>query len=139
MNWIIIFIIIVGVLSPLIKKVSDDNIELHDQLLDKKFQVIVDVLNKAAFNMRGEITRINKRKFNIYETGQNQIIYFFYGFGNLTITWKFKYFQKEMVHQKIYHEVNDINAIAQQRIGEDMIKEMERAIDRHKNNVFDGR
>ena len=79
-----------------------------------------------------------KREFNLYEDGQNQIIKFQYSTGHLTITWKYKYFQKEIVHERQFNDVRNLSLFDQQKIGEQMINEMAIVVERHKNNVIGG-
>jgi len=118
--------------------VFKDRLDLSNQTLDQKFQVVVKMLNNYAYNGMGDITRVDKREFNIYQTGQNQMISFFYGTGHLTIKWKYKYFQKEVVFEKTFDNVREISDDVQQRIGEVMIKQMEQVVEDHKQKVTSG-
>ena len=110
----------------------------EEQILDEKFGVIANALNQAAFNGRGDITRLNKRAFNLYENGQNQIILFRYSTGHLTIMWKYKYFQKEVIHERQFDNVRNLSIFEQQKIAEHMIFEMALIIKNHKGNVIGG-
>ena len=96
------------------------------------------MINEAAFNGDGSVTTLDKREFNLYEDGQNQIIKFQYSTGHLTITWKYKYFQKEIVHERQFNDVRNLSLFEQQKIGEQMIREMAVVVERHKNNVIGG-
>ena len=96
------------------------------------------MINEAAFNVDGSVTTLDKREFNLYEDGQNQIIKFQYSTGHLTITWKYKYFQKEIVHERQFNDVRNLSLFEQQKIGEQMIREMAVVVERHKNNVIGG-
>lgn len=136
MVWIIVFAIIGIILFSFFSSLMKDNADLQGRTLDDKFKVIVDMLNDAAFTGHGTITRIDKREFNLYERGQNQIIYFQYSTGHLTITWKYKYFQKEVVHKGQFNNVRNLSLFEQQKIGAQMISEMKIVVDRHKNNII---
>ena len=96
------------------------------------------MINDSAFNGDGSVTSLDKREFNLYEDGHNQIIKFQYSTGHLTITWKYKYFQKEIVHERQFNDVRNLSLFDQQKIGEQMIKEMATVVERHKNNVIGG-
>lgn len=72
---------------------SKDNDDLQDQPLDKKFNIIINMINDVAFNGKGSVTTLSKREFNLYQEGENQLIKFQYSTGILTITWRYKYFQ----------------------------------------------
>jgi hypothetical protein len=111
---------------------------LQGRTLDDKFNVIVNMINDAAFDGGGSVTTLDKREFNLYEDGQNQIIKFQFSTGHLTITWKYKYFQKEIVHERQFNDVRNLSLFDQQKIGEQMIKEMAIVVERHKNNVIGG-
>ncbi len=115
---------------------SKDDDDLQGGTLSEKFNVIVNMINKAAFNGNGEVTPLDKREFNLYEEGQNQIIKFHYSTGHLTITWKYKYFQKEIVHERQFSNLRNLSLFEQQRIGEHIIKEMEIVVQQHKKNVI---
>lgn len=138
MIWIIV-IGIVGIIGfILIKYFSDlnkDKYELQGQSLNEKFAVIVTAINSIAFNGNGKVTLIDKRSFNLYEHGQNQIIFFHYSTGHLTIIWKYKYFQKEIVHEKQFNNVRSLSIFEQQKIADTMIREMEQVVENHKKSV----
>ncbi|MDP1726881.1 MAG: hypothetical protein Q8M15_08860 [Bacteroidota bacterium] len=137
MIWIII--LIVGtILFRFFFSLNKDNDDFQTQTFPEKFNVIVQMINEVAFNSRGNIISLDKREFNLYENGQNQIIKFRYGTGHLTITWKYKYFQKEVIHEKTYNDVRNLSLFEQQKIGEQMINEMQMVIELHKRSVIEG-
>lgn len=138
MIWIIVIAIIGYFLIRFIIDLNKDNYDLQSQTLSEKFQFLVDELNEAAFNGMGSVTNLDKRSFNLYQTGQNQIINFMYSTGHLTITWKYKYFQKEVVHKKQFNNVRNLSIFEQQRIAEIMASEMAVVISNHQNNVLKG-
>ena len=47
---------------------------------------------------------------------QNQIIKFQYSTGHLTITWKYKYFQKEIVHERQFNDVRNLLLFKKPRV-----------------------
>jgi len=138
MVWTILIVIIVIVLFRFMSSLNNDNNDLQGKTLSEKFNVIVNMINEAAFNGNGDVTVLDKREFNLYEVGQNQIVQFHYSTGHLTITWKYKYFQKEIIHQKQFNDVRNLSIFEQQKIGEQMIKEMTIVVEKHKNNVLGG-
>lgn len=137
MIWAILIGIIVYILFRFFGDLNKDNYDLQGQELSDKFMFIVNTLNNSAFNGLGKINTINKRSFNLYEVGQNQIINFYYSTGHLTIKWKYKYFQKEVVHEKQFNDVRNISLFDQKKIADIMISEMARVISNHKNTVLD--
>jgi hypothetical protein len=138
MIWTIVIVIVGYILIRFFISLSKDNDDLQGRTLDDKFNVIVHMINEAAFDGSGSVTTLDKREFNLYQEGQNQIIKFQYSTGHLTITWKYKYFQKEVVHERQFNDVRNLSLFDQQKIGEQMIKEMAIVVERHKNNVFGG-
>ena len=138
MFWTIVIVIIGYTLIKFFSSLNQDNYDLQGQSMDNKFGVIVQSLNDAAFRGRGDVTTLDKRSFNLYENGQNQIILFRYGTGHLTMIWKYKYFQKEIVHEKTFNNVRNLSIFEQQKIADQMIFEMAQVVENHQNNVLGG-
>ena len=138
MIWIVVIGIVGFIMIRFFSDLNKDNTDLQGQPLSKKFTVIVNSINEAAYGGMGKVTILDKRSFNLYQDQKNQIINFQYGTGHLTITWKYKYFQKEIVHEKQYNDVRNLSLFEQQKIADNMISEMEQVIENHKNNVICG-
>jgi hypothetical protein len=138
MIWTIVIVIVGYILIRFFIALSKDNDDLQGRTLDDKFDVIVNMINDAAFDGAGSVTTLDKREFNLYEDGQNQIIKFQYSTGHLTITWKYKYFQKEVVHKRQYNDVRNLSSFDQEKIGKQMISEMAMVVEKHKNDVIGG-
>ena len=136
MIWTIVFAIIGIFLFRFLADLNKDNDDLQGRTLDDMFLIIVNMINESAFNGNGEVIHLNKRRFNLYEEGKQQIIWFAYSTGHLTITWRYKYFQKEVVHERQFNNVRNLSVFDQQKIANQMIEEMEIIVERHKNNVF---
>lgn len=138
MIWIIVIGIVGFILFRFFSDLNKDNADLQGQSLPEKFAVIVSSINEVAYGGMGKVKTLDKRSFNLYQDGQNQIINFQYGTGHLTITWKYKYFQKEIVHEKQYNNVRNLSLFEQQKIADNIISEMEQVVENHKNNVIGG-
>lgn len=138
MLWIFVIIIVGYILINFFLSLNKDNYDLEHMNLSEKFKIIVFNLNKSAYNGDGTITYLEKRSFNLYKEGSNQIINFHYSTGHLTITWKYKYFQKEIKHSKQFDDVRNISIFDQQKIAEIIINEMNIIINQHKNDVLNG-
>lgn len=138
MIWIILISIIGYILFRFLYALGKDDKELQGRTLDDKFYHIVDELNDFAFEGNGNISYLDKREFNLYEIGQNQIINFLYSTGHLTITWKYKYFKREVTFERQFDNVRNINIIEQQMIVDEMINEMKRVVENHKTKVLSG-
>lgn len=137
MSWIInlVITVIALILILFFKDFYQDKIELRNQTLDQKFQVIVKLLNDTVFNGMGIITRMDKREFHLSQLGRKQIFIFFYGTGHLTIKWKNTHFQKEIVFEKTFDNVRHISDATQKRIGEIMINSAEQLIETYKQHL----
>ena len=138
MIWIVVIGIVGYILFRFFLDLNKDNSDLQGQSLPEKFAVIVSSINEVAYDGMGNVTTLDKRSFNLYQDGLNQIINFQYGTGHLMITWKYKYFQKEIVHEKQYNNVRNLSLFEQQKIADNMISEMEQVVENHKNNVIGG-
>lgn len=136
MVWIFLIVIVVFVLFRFFMSLNQDNEDLQGKSLSEKFNIVVSMINEAAFNGAGSVTELDKREFNLYEDGQNQIIKFQYSSGHLTITWKYKYYQKEIIHEKQFDNIRNISLFDQQKIAQRMITEMDAVIQKHKNDVL---
>ena len=136
MIWIILGVIVAFILGRYIRDLSKDDNDLQGRSSAEKFSFIVDVLNDFAFDGLGTVTVQNKRFFSLYESGENQIIHFTYSTGCLAIEWRYKYFQKEVVHTKSFANVRNLSVFEQQRIAEIMIGEMEIVKTKHTIDVL---
>ncbi len=137
MVWTIIIIVVVIIIVRFSLDVNKDNYDLQGTTLADKFEFTVAMLNDSAFAGRAEIIYLDNRCFNLWQEGKNQIIQFTYGTGHLTITWKYKYFQKEVIHEKVFRHVRNISIFDQRKIAERMIKEMEVVVAQHQMDVID--
>jgi hypothetical protein len=137
MIWTVIIGIVALVVGSIAINTGKDSQDLAGTTLDKKFNVIVNMLNQAAFNGEGEIKYFDSKHFNLYPpTSSNQLIEFLYSQGMLSITWKFKYFQKEMVFRKDLTNMRNLSLFQQERIGNQIIQEMIARVEAHKESVM---
>lgn len=138
MIWIIVIGIIGFILFRFFSDLNKDNHDFQGQPLNEKFGVIVNAISQAAYAGHGKTAILDKRSFNLYQDGQNQIINFQYSTGHLIIIWKFKYYQKEVVHERQFNDVRNLSLFEQQKIADRMILEMGQVVQNHKNNVIGG-
>ncbi|RMA56277.1 forkhead box protein [Ulvibacter antarcticus] len=135
MIWVLVIGIVLFILFSFFRDANKDKDDLRNISLSEKFNVIVNTLNNAAYDGKGSVTNLDKRSFNLYENGKNQIIKFQYGTGHLTINWKYKYFQKEIVHEKTFNNVRNLSLFEQKKIADNMINEMMNVVEKHKIDV----
>ena len=117
---------------------NKDKRDLIENPLDKKFSILIRMINEAAFDGKGDVTILSQRELNIYKNGANQIIQFLYSTGKLTIIWKYKYFQKEVVNERTFGKVRNLSVFEQKAIGESLLMEMGAIIEEHKQKVLTG-
>lgn len=137
MIWILIASIAIFFGFRFFSDLNKDNDDLSGMTSAKKFEYVVNAINATAFKGLGSVTQIDKRRFNLYEEGQNQIILFTYSTGHLTIQWKYKYFQKEVSHDRVFRNVRNLSIFEQQKLAETMINEMEVVIQKHQNSILE--
>jgi len=136
MIWAIIIAVVVFVLFKFSSALNKDNGDLAGQSLSEKFSFVVNILNDNAYGGEGKVTTIDKRRFNLYQENSNQIIQFQYSTGSLTICWKYKYYQKEIIHEKTFDEVRNLSLFEQEKIANILIREMKQVIAYHKTDVL---
>ena len=124
MIWgIIIAIVVVFIGSGLIQN-SKDSQDLAGRKLEEKFNVIVNIINNAAFANEGVIKEYDNKHICLIKPGGNQMIELMYNQGTLTIVWKYKYFQKELIHEKSFLNMRNLSIFEQEKIAEGFILEM---------------
>lgn len=138
MIWTLIILTILVIIIKFSLEKSKDKDDLHGRTLDEKFSTFVSSINNAAFNGSGYIKALDERSFNLCKNGENQIINFFYGTGHLTITWRYKYYQKEVKHERQFNHVRNLSVFEQQRLADSYIMEMYGIVEKHKYEVEKG-
>ncbi len=124
-TFIIVAAVLIGLyVSKFLFDLKKDDVVLKNQTLPEKFNVLVDVLNTFVFQRLGKVNVIDRRSFNLYQAKQNQIIFFQYATGHLTVTWKYKYLHHEVVHEEVFANVRDITSEQQQLIAENLLLKM---------------
>lgn len=136
MIWTILGVFVAYFLIKFLMSLSNDNDDLIDQSLPEKFAIIVNMINKVGFNGNAEIITIDKREFYLFKEGHNQMVFFMYSTGSLTITWKYKYFQKEIIHEKHFDDVRNLSIFEQTNLANQMINEMQLVVAKHKKDVL---
>ncbi len=135
---IIIVVIIVVVIGGFLIDKSKDSIELNKESLEKRFVFLLEELNINAFNGNGVITIVSKGKLNLYQDGKNQIIELNYFTGGLTVIWKFKYFQNEVILEKRFRDVSKLSQEHQIKMADFIIEEMVKTKLNHQSEVMGG-
>lgn len=136
MSWIIAGIVVIGfIFYKFYSDMKKDDSDLNGVELSTKFSVLTKILNDSAFKGNAEIVKLNKREFNLYREKENKIIMFHYATGILSITWKYKYLQQEVVHKKIFREVRNLSSEDQEKLANTLIIEMAKIMESHQLKV----
>jgi hypothetical protein len=135
MPFVFILLIILVFLITYLLSAYEGKRSFNNLKLQTKFGFLIKYLNKHVYNGNAKITIIDDRELNLYELNQNQIINFQDHNGVLTITWKFKYYQKEVVNVKEFRDINNFSMAEQHKIGENMINETAIIIEKHKREI----
>jgi hypothetical protein len=133
---VIISYFIIKIFLKFNKELEKDEKELNLQSLEEKFSVLIDGLNEYCYKGLGVITKLSPTNLNLYKEGSCQIINMQYGAGILRITWKFVYFQQEMIYKCNLEEARNVDELMQTNALKHIIqeflvkyKEFERKID----------
>jgi hypothetical protein len=115
---------------------SKDSKDLAGRKLEEKFNVIVNIINNAAFANEGVIKEYDNKHICLIKLGGNQMIEFLYSQGVLAVTWKYKYFQKELIHKRSFLNMLNLTIFEQEKIAKGFVSEMNCKIEKHKELVM---
>ena len=138
----LIFLLIIFVLAlifvPFTRQLVKDKEELSRNPINKKFEILVGVINDIMLDGKGEITLFDDdpRLMNLMSDDKsNMLIQFYYSTGNLSITLKYKFLQKELVYEKQFSGLRNLSAFMQRDIANEFIEICGRKIAEHQQNV----
>ena len=99
----LIFLLVIFVLAlifvPFTRQLVKDKEELSRNPINKKFEILVGVINDIMLNGKGEVTLFDDdpRLMNLMSDDKsNMLIQFYYSTGNLTLILNYKFLQKEL-------------------------------------------
>jgi hypothetical protein len=96
--------------------------EFSTRNISEKFEIIHTILNSNIFDGQAKITILDKRSFNLYREGDNQIVQFFYSTGNLEIKYRKKQLGGEITYPKDYPNLRHVSNEKQEKIASDYIQ-----------------
>ncbi len=118
------------------KELKLDKVELMNQNIYAKFKILMDGFNNHCFNGAGKVNVLDDKNANVYQEGSNQIVMFLYNAGMLTVVWKYKYFEKEMVYERSFPDARNATEIGLKSALEIMIGEFKERLDEHKAKIL---
>ena len=138
----LIFLLVIFVLAlifvPFTRQLVKDKEELSRNPINKKFEILVGVINDIMLDGKGEITLFDDdpRLMNLMsEDKRNMLIQFHYSTGNLTIILNYKFLQKELVYKKQFSGLRNLSVFMQRDIANEFIEICNKKIAEHQQNV----
>ena len=138
----LIFLLVIFVLAlifvPFTRQLVKDKEELSRNPINKKFEILVGVINDVMLDGKGEVTLFDDdpRLMNLMsDDKRNMLIQFYYSTGNLSITLKYKFLQKELEYEKQFSGLRNLSAFMQRDIANEFIEICGRKIAEHQQNV----
>lgn len=123
---------------PFSRALMKDRSELHENPMDRKFNILITCINSRLMGGRGDVVRFkdDPRMLNLFDEGQaNMLVNFYYSTGSLTITLKYKYFQVELVMKMQFHDMRQAETFRQQDAANHFCEEAVKAIRAHQEEV----
>ena len=135
---LIVILILALVIVPFTRDLVKDKLELQDNPINKKFEVLVSGINQGLMGGKGDLTLFDDdpKFMNLMNDDmQNMLISFFYSTGNLTITLRYKYFHKELKYEKQFSRLRNISTYEQKDIANEFVEECRKRIHDHQQKV----
>lgn len=128
MIWTIVIFIVAFLLLRFSYEILKDRIELSKQPINEKFGHLSDLVNQTVFNGEGRVSVNARNEFNMLDKGGNQIIYFIYGAGSLTVIWKVNLGFREVIHKERFANARSLSKQDQEVVGKRLIQSVSRKI-----------
>ena len=136
--FLLVLLVLALLIVPFARDMAKDKLELQNQNLEKKFEVLIEHLNQGLMFGDAHVTTFDNdpRSLNIFsDSHANRIIHFMYSTGHLTIEMGYKYFQKELRFSQQYHNLRNITIFEQKNIARDFIERAQIKIAQHEATV----
>lgn len=134
--WILTIAVVLTVAFLFWRDLNKDRADLKGTTLEKKFSVMVDIINQSAYSGAGRTRSLSWRSFNLYRENALQIYNFNYSTGHLTLTWKFRAYQQEVTHAEDFHYVRNITEEKQKELVTRFLEECRVKMEVHINKVM---
>lgn len=135
---LITLLLIALVFVSFTRQIMKDKVELAETPVEKKFEVLVSIINDAMFGGQGELSLFdydNKLMMLTSEDQKNVLIKFYYSTGHLNITLFYKYLQKELEFSRKFTDVRNISVFRQKDIANEFIELSQKKIIEHQQKV----
>lgn len=123
---------------PFSRALMKDRSELHENPMEKKFNILITRINDLLMNSKGEVVKFkdDPRMLNLFDDNHaNMIINFYYSTGSLTITLKYKYYHVELVKKMQFDNMRQAETFRQQDVANHFCEEASIAIRQHQIKI----
>lgn len=135
---LLIITLLAMIFLPFSRALMKDRSELHENPMEKKFNILITRINDLLMNGKGEITifKDDPRILNLFDDNHaNMIINFYYSTGSLTITLKYKYYHVELVKKMQFDNMRQAETFRQQDVANHFCEEASIAIRQHQIKI----
>ncbi|MDE7080887.1 MAG: hypothetical protein K2O78_04455 [Muribaculaceae bacterium] len=135
---LLIITLLAMIFLPFGRALMKDRAELHENPMEKKFDILITRINDLLMNGDGEVVKFkdDPRMLNLFDDNHaNMIINFYYSTGSLTITLKYKYYHVELVKKMQFHDMRQAETFRQQDVANHFCEEASVAIRQHQVRI----
>ena len=135
---LLIITLLAMIFLPFSRALMKDRSELHENPMEKKFNILITRINDLLMNGQGEIVKFkdDPRMLNLFDDNHaNMIINFYYSTGSLTITLKYKYYHVELVKKMQFDNMRQAETFRQQDVANHFCEEATIAIRQHQIKI----
>ncbi len=132
---ILITILLAMVFLPFSRALIKDRAELHENPMEKKFDILITHINDLLMDGMGEVVKFRNdpRMLNLFDENlPNMIINFYYSTGTLTVKLNYKYFNAELVRKMQFHNMRQADTFRQLDAANQFCEEAAAAIRVHR-------
>ena len=135
---LLIITLLAMIFLPFSRALMKDRSELHENPMEKKFNILITRINDLLMNGKGEVVKFkdDPRMLNLFDDNHaNMIINFYYSTGSLTITLKYKYYHVELVKKMQFDNMRQAEIFRQQDVANHFSEEASIAIRQHQIKI----
>lgn len=135
---LLIITLLAMIFLPFSRALMKDRSELHENPMEKKFNILITRINDLLMNGQGEVVKFkdDPRMLNLFDDNHaNMIINFYYSTGSLTITLKYKYYHVELVKKMQFDNMRQAETFRQQDVANHFCEEATIAIRQHQIKI----
>lgn len=135
---LLIITLLAMIFLPFSRALMKDRTELHENPMEKKFNILITRINDLLMNGQGEVVKFkdDPRMLNLFDDNHaNMIINFYYSTGSLTITLKYKYYHVELVKKMQFDNMRQAETFRQQDVANHFCEEASMAINQHQVKI----